>query len=58
MKSYAALVGQIDQTQVDLTGVVNRVDELLKQARQTSDREAVQQDLQNFKQFLLDVLPG
>ncbi|HEX6387576.1 MAG TPA: hypothetical protein VF177_23150 [Anaerolineae bacterium] len=38
MKPYAALAGQIEQTLVDLTGVVNRVDELLKQARQTSDR--------------------
>ena len=38
MRQYTALVGQVEQTLVDLAGVVNRVNELLKQARQTSDR--------------------
>jgi len=38
MKPYTALAGQIEQTMIDLDGLVNRVDELLKQARQTSDR--------------------
>jgi hypothetical protein len=38
MSRYTALAGQIEQAWADLEGVGRRVDELLAQARQTSDR--------------------
>jgi hypothetical protein len=38
MSRYTALAGQIEQAWADLNGVGRRVDELLVQARRTSDR--------------------
>jgi len=38
MSQYTALAAQIDQAMVDLKGVDQRIDELLTQAKTTSDR--------------------